>query len=336
MEGKVYIVILNWNGVNDTLECMESVFRNHYSNYKVIVCDNNSSDRSMEKIKAWAERKRVRNYDAYSHIARNTMPPLKDTISYIEYDRQTAENGGDAKLPEPPLILIQTGDNLGFAGGNNVGIRYALKREDFTYIWLLNNDTVVEAEALVELVNHYQTTLNIGICGSKLLTYEEYSKIQSFGGRYNKYFGTTRSINTIENIGSLSYISGASMLISKKFLHEIGLMNEEYFLYYEEMDWAVRSEGKFVLGCAERSVVYHKEGATIGGKNDTTNRSEIADYYSIRNRILFSRKYFSQYLPLVYLGLLMAVFNRIKRKQYSRVKMIFDIVLNMKKEYERL
>lgn len=334
---KVYIIILNWNGWKDTIECLESVFRNSYVNFKVIVCDNASVDDSLDNIRKWADGKLEANISEDDRISIHTTPPVSKPISYVQYTREQAEQGG-VNIEDPPLVLIQTGENLGFAGGNNIGIRYALTRNDFEYIWLLNNDTVIDGSALTNLVNRMHERSGTGICGSTLLYYNEPMKVQALGGaHYNKWLGIpkhtgihmsySKLVNQTIIEKKMDYVIGASMLISKSFINDIGLMCEDYFLYYEEIDWATRAKGKYVLSYASNSIVYHKEGASMGSSSDPKNRSILADYYSVKNRILFSRKYYKYTLFTVYVGLIIVIINRIRRKQWDRVIMIFKILL---------
>lgn len=333
---KVYIVILNWNGWRDTIECLESVFHNSFHNYRVIVCDNASADNSLDKIKLWAKGQLNAGESNNKKISINTSPPVFKPIEFIEYNRKQAEQGGNIK-DDVPLILIQTGANLGFAGGNNVGIRYALKRADFDYLWLLNNDTVIDRDALFYLMQKMQNDNAIGICGSTLLYYHSPDKIQALGGaKYNKVLGTSRHIGELLNYNlyklemltkvKIDYIVGASMLISEKALLETGLLCEEYFLYYEEIDWATRMKN-YKLAHAHQSIVYHKEGASIGSHADPMMKSRLSDYYSLKNRIIFTRKFYRWALPFVYAGLLIAMVNRIRRKQWDRIPMIVKIIL---------
>ncbi|AJQ26015.1 glycosyltransferase family 2 protein [Pelosinus fermentans] len=338
MNKKVYIVILNWNGWKDTIECLESVFRNQYSNYKVIVCDNASSDGSLDKIKQWADGKLKANISDDSRIAIHTSPMLEKPIRYIEYTRENAESGV-LKIDEPPLILIQTGENLGFAGGNNVGIKYALARNDFDYIWLLNNDTVIKPDSMIHLLQRIQEQPSVGMCGSTLLYYHQPEKVQALGGAtYNKWLGISKHLSAYEEFNNLinsnkiekqmDYIIGASMFVSKKFIEDIGLISEDYFLYYEEIDWVIRASGKYNLGYAPKSIVYHKEGATIGSSSASMGKSSLADYFAVKSRLIFTKKFFSYTLPTVYLGLLIVIFNRIRRKQWDRVEMILKIIID--------
>ncbi len=160
---KVYILILNYNGWSDTLECLESVFRNSYPNYQVVVLDNGSPNSSMKRIKEWAEGKQEPLCPESTHpLYHLSHPHIKKPIPYVYYTREEAEHGDNFELEEElvgdrenkktnpnihslpcsqispsthyPLILIQTGDNLGFAGGNNVGIRYVFAKGDYVLL----------------------------------------------------------------------------------------------------------------------------------------------------------------------------------------------------------
>lgn len=316
---KVYIVLLNWNGWKDTIECLESVLRSSYTNYQVIICDNCSTDNSIENIKEWAEGKRAAKLSYQSEIHSCTYPSIEKPISYLLYTKKHIEEQ-HIKKNDAQLILIQTGANLGFAGGNNIGIQYAIKQNDFQYVWVLNNDTVVHKNALKKLVAYYQQNKNIGICGSRLLSYNKPDEIQGLGGTYNKFTGKSKHILKKNEVHRLEYVVGASMLVSKKFLTEIGLMNEEYFLYYEELDWSCRCRDKYQLAVALDSIVYHKEGATIG------TGSELSEFYLLLNRIRFSRKHYKFYAPIVFLMTLVTMFNPFRIRVYKRIDMFLKVI----------
>jgi GT2 family glycosyltransferase len=325
MAKKVYIVILNWNGWRETVECLASVFQNDYINYQVIVCDNASTDNSVSNIIAWAEGRLPAQINLPKDIGL-----LSDCVKPVDYSVLDAKAGfaySEAYLKKQ-LIIINTGANLGFAGGNNVGIRFAQSQGNGDYFWLLNNDTVIAKDSLSQLIKVVESDKNIGICGSKLMYYHDPNQLQALGGSYNKYLGTTKFILTEHDLAGMDYVVGASMLVSKDFLDKVGLMNEEYFLYYEEMDWATRGKNKFTLACALKSLVYHKEGATIGGSNRNINqKSYTADYYMVRSRLLFARKYYKRYLPTVYAGLVVTIINRVRRRQFDRIGMILKLAL---------
>lgn len=332
---RVGIVILNWNGWKDTVECLESVFRNSYPNFSVIVCDNDSNDDSIKYIKEWAEGTLQVQGAAESTLNALSYPPVQKPIPWKEYGREQAENGGDRSSPESQLVLIRTGGNLGYAGGNNVGLRYTLVHEEFEYIWLLNNDTVIDTVALAEMVRQMECEPHAGMCGSTLFFYHEPHKVQALGGAtYDKWFGKGdfigKGISVAEAelvcdvAGKLEYIIGASMLVRKSYLVEVGLMCEDYFLYFEEIDWALRGKAHYGLTYSKKSVVYHKEG---GSTRKGKVLGEIPDYFGARNRLIFTRKFYPYALPIIYVGLIVALLNRLRKGQVRRAKMILHLLL---------
>ena len=337
LEENVYLVILNWNNWPDTIECLESVFRINYSNFTVIVCDNDSQDKSLERIKDWADG-RLSSYVPFSNSLQHfSFPPVEKPIQFIEYERFDAEAGGKDEDSAYRLRLISTGGNLGFAGGNNVGLRYALARDDFSYIWLLNNDTVIDKMALSALVRRMMNNPDAGLCGSTLIYYSRPNLVQALAGAiYNPLLATSHHIGAMTNTdqtidcdsveNEICYIVGASMLVSKDFLHTIGLMSEDYFLYFEEIDWACRAKGRFRIVYSPESIVYHKEGGSIGSSFNPILKTDIADYYGIQNRLVFTRKHYPLFYPFVYLSLFLIMFNRIKRRQWDRVRMVWKIM----------
>ena len=331
---KVYVVILNWNGWGDTVECLESVFSNTYSNYHVIVCDNASSDGSMERFREWADMGLGVPENVDSPVRERTFYQVPRPIRWIQYSRERAERGGDCASNEPPLILIQVGANLGFAGGNNVGMRYAMARGGYEFIWLLNNDTVIDPDALREMVLHMEKLPGAGLCGSTVLYYTSPHRIQAVGGgRYHRMLGRGKLIGNGRPQSTqfdyhwvakrLDYLLGASMLVRKSFIDRVGLMSEDYFLYFEELDWALRSKDIYSQTYAEKSVVYHKAG---GSTRQGEALGVKADYYGARNRLVFTRKYYPYLLPLIYAGLMVACINRLRRGQPARALMMLRLI----------
>lgn len=335
---KVCVIIVNWNGWKDTIECLESIFRSCYPDFQVVVCDNDSEDSSLEHIKAWAENQLSASVPRESPLRHLTFPPLGVSIPYAEYS---------SDLPQPPfmdvpLVLIQTGANLGFAGANNVGMRYVLSCGVFDYVWLLNNDTVVRPDTLAKLVQRMEEKTGAGMCGATLLYYNRPDKVQALGGGYYcKWIGLPWHQGRLKKASDpvkrkrveawMNYIVGASILVSRQFLEDIGLMCEDYFLYFEETDWAMRAKGKYSLAYAPEAVVYHKVGASIGTSSDPRKKSLICDYYNIRNRLFFTGRYFPFALPTVYLVLIGTLLTRCVLGKWDRAKMILKLMLNFRK-----
>lgn len=334
---RVYIVLLNWNGWGDTIECLESLFRMQYPDYRVVVCDNGSEDGSIDRIRDWAEGRLDVWVPPRVEARSLSTPPVEKPIPYFEYERTAAEAGGRSGV-DAPLVLIRTGGNLGFAGGTNVGLRYGLAKGDLDYAWVLNNDTVCRSDALGYLVRRVELDPEVGFCGSTILSYTTPATVQALGGAaYNKWVGSNRHLGLFLNYPlvvdesdiekQMRYVIGASMLVSRRLLEDVGLMCEDYFLYFEELDWATRAKGKYSLAFASRSVVYHKEGGTIGTKSDPMEKSFLSDYYSLRNRLVFTRKHHPVSLPSVWLGLFVALANRLRRGQLDRAGMILRLIV---------
>jgi len=289
---KVAIIILNWNGWKDTVECLESVFRNNYPNYQVIVIDNGSTNDSMEKIKEWAEGKQEVLTPEPSHpLYHLSHPPLKKPIPYIYYTRGEAEEGGNISLEKKitkewqkikeannkfnsaspyPLIFIQTGENLGFAGGNNVGVRYGLKNNKYDYFLLLNNDTVVEPAFLKELIKTAARNQNIGIIGGKILYYSKHNIIWDAGGKLNtirpgaKHFGRGELDRGQHNeIRVVTFITGAAMLVKCRLFLDIGLLDDCFFFGVEDYDFCQRAIiAKYSLMYIPEAIIWHKVGVS--------------------------------------------------------------------------
>jgi GT2 family glycosyltransferase len=332
-ETRSAVLLLNWNGWRDTLECLESVFRCNPAGHPVVVCDNDSQDGSLERIRAWADGELP--VEAESEALRGFSQPLvRKPIGWVELDREAAERGGDSGEAEAPLVLIRTGGNLGFAGGLNVGLRYLLAQPSVSSVWLLNNDTVVRPDALGHLLAEVATDERIGICGSTILHYYDPDRVQALaGGSYEPRLALTRMLGaslpaaqarTEEIGGRLDYVTGASMLVTRRFLEEVGLMSEDYFLYFEELDWATRGRGRFRLGWARDSVVYHREGSSIGTRGSA--KSPVADYHFLRNRLRFTRRHHPAALGTVRLALFVALLRRLLRGQPGRAGMILRLL----------
>lgn len=340
---KVYIIIINWNGWGDTIECLESVFRLNYLNYTVIVCDNDSSDNSVEHIKAWADGHLNLWTRADNPLRPMTFPSIIKPIPFIISDNSTDDLSCKCEVP---LVIIRNSRNIGFAAANNVGLRYALNNMDLGYAWILNNDTVVLPDSLQHLIESMREDCTVGICGSTLLYYDKPNLIQSQGGSgYNKWLGTANAIGVNKSIDQMlgatevarqiDYVAGASMLISQKFILNIGLMSEDYFLYNEEIDWAVRGNKSYKLGYAEKSIVYHKEGASIGSSIESKSRSVISEYFMIRNRFKFTSKFFPYALPFVFAGFVITLINRVRRREWNKIIPIMSAALFFKKQRTR-
>lgn len=340
---EVYIVIVNFNGWQHTIECLESVFRLNYPRYRVVVIDNHSTDNSPEYLLAWAGEKLNVWTPPENPLRELSHPPVPKPIP-VQTLNEAEVRGGQRTSPSArgnacKLYLIRCLKNHGFAGGNNLGIRLALQDARCQFIWILNNDTVVEADSLRYLVEWLlrERDEKIGIVGSKLLYYHSPRLIQGIGGEYHPYLASIRHLGGMKPDNGQydrddlnpDYPIAASMLVCRKFIEDVGLMSEEYFLFFEELDWVMRARPLgWQFSYCWKSRVYHKEGQTIGAGLLNTEKSEIADYFWLRNRILFTRKYFPRALGAVYLSYLVVIFRRLLRRQWKRIPTIIKIIFS--------
>ncbi len=243
---KVAIVILNWNGKNDTLECLESVFKIDYPNFEVIVVDNGSTDDSVAAIR-----------QAY-----------------------------------PQATLIETGKNLGYAGGNNVGIRYALEK-GAEFVFLLNNDTILAPDVLTQLAKAAQAHPEAAAFGPVIYQVEQPDIIWTAGEFLGKEFtcshylqGESSAILDNKDCYETDWVTGAALFTRGSTFSKIGLLDERYFLVYEESDWCFRARAQgYRCLIVPPAKVWHKVAASFGGEI-----SPLRIYFSTRNRLLFAEK----------------------------------------------
>ena len=331
---RVCVVIVNWNGWSDTLECLESLFRTDYPDYRVVVCDNASDDGSLERIQAWAEGRLEAPVSSSSPLRRLSSPPVPKPVPCVVHDLASAGSHVGVNA-ETRLELLAAGSNPGFAGGNNAALRLALARDDFEYAWLLNNDTAVEPDALGHLVSRMQASPEAGMCGSTLRFYEPPHDVQAYGGAtYNRWFAVPSNVTRLrpgEKPAAveprLAYVMGASLLVSRSLLQEVGLMSEDYFLFFEELDWATRAAPRYTLAYAPRSVVYHKGGRSTGLSGRSISRT--ADLYMNRSQLVYARRHTPWAIPFVFLRHLLVLANSVVRWRPARIPMLGRIYLDL-------
>lgn len=285
---KLYVVILNWNSWKETLTCLESVFRNGYPNYRVIVCDNDSNDGSLGFVKAWAEGQLEAELPSGA-LYHAPFPPLDKPIPYVEYDRNDAERGRTTNPTDPPLVLIQTGDNLGYAGGNNVALKHVLASDPEAYTLILNNDAVIPEDFLTRAIEvvFAGPARGAAIVGFPAYFYEEPSRLEC---AYIKDEFSRGPVHVSvlpgpekENLDAVM-AHGAAMLITP--VTPLKSFSEEYFLYYEDADLCrrVRRCGGSIWIQSDNPV-YHRMSKSVGAG------SPVQIYYTRRSKLAYCRKY---------------------------------------------
>lgn len=291
------IVILNYKNYEDTIECIDSITNSSYKEFRIIVVDNHSNNGSVKKI---------RNY-----LSNN----LNFKKNFFELDNSEISNY-DMNNYSSNCYFIKSDSNLGYGGGNNLGIKLSLKLKDSKYIWVLNNDTIVDENSILNQVKKMDDSRYL-MCGSKIYYYNTNQLQCHAGASFNNIFMTSKYITGL-NIDEFSvekqldYISGASIFFNKEYFKEYGLFDERFFLYFEEIDLVKRvNNKKNFLAYSSKSIIYHKEGASIGSSSDLNSKSLVSEYNSFRSRIQFTKKHFIYQLPFVYILGIVYILHRL-------------------------
>lgn len=249
MNKKVFTIVLNWNGLKDTIECIRSLEKVTYPEHTIIIIDNASSDNSVEEIN-------------------NQFPGYR---------------------------LLINKSNLGYAEGNNVGIRYAIDN-DADYVFLLNNDTTVAPDIIDNLIVSAQQHPNAGLLNPKIYFYDDPDKIWSAGGYWDnkakcfqQYGEGELDIGQYDTIKPIEFAIGCALFISRAAIESVGLLDEKFFLNYDEIDYCFRIKraGYDILYLPEPKV-WHKISASFDGE-----LSPLKYYYNFRNRLLWANKHLS-------------------------------------------
>lgn len=337
----VAIIILNWNGWKDTIECLESLYQIKYQNYYVILVDNDSEDDSVEKIKEYAEGKIkvISDFFAYS---KDNKP-----IKIIEYTREEAAIAREINREiynlylNKIIMIIKNEKNYGFAEGNNIGIRYALSAINPKYILLLNNDTVVDQNFLIELVKVAESDERIGIMNPEIRFYTKPDKIQFIGGNID-WLGLSfkkqerEAENAITSKGRIintERASGACMLIKTNIIRSIGGLSAEYFFQCEDTDYCIRaSKCKWKIVCTRDSIIWHKVSVSLNKVSENKIR------YFIRNSFILRSKYASGHKLILFALIFIFIKAPLMMAYYSiyfrNIELIRGISLGLKEGLE--
>ncbi len=318
---KVFIVILNWNGWRDTLECLESNYRSSYPQFEVVLVDNGSSDGSLEKIRAWA---------AERGVAVKADLDLNGSRAYPVFTFRPRA-----------LTLIETGRNLGFSGGNNRGLEYALAN-GAEFIFLLNNDTIVEKGALARLVAALESDetigaaygLVVGVDGAMLVPVYlrpprnvwEILLASNLPGffwpryRYNAYLERRNPFPGYgyDQLIKVPNIVAACTLYRRAFFERVGLFDEKVFLYREEDIVLQRlAATKLSVALEPRARLIHKVGQGTGQL-----ASAFLYLAQVRSEMYYVRTYMGLHRPwqmlLKFLRVLQYVYGMVKSADYRK------------------
>jgi GT2 family glycosyltransferase len=241
---RIFIIILNWNGVEDTCECVLSAQQINYQNYEVIIVDNGSEDNSVKVFK-----------EKFSEIC-----------------------------------IIETGQNLGYAGGNNAGIAYALEKSA-DYILILNNDATVDSSILDNFIEIAERHPNAGILGAKIYFSSEPKKIWFAGGAWLPEIAKFTHIGygeaddpTYDLVRTIDYACGCALFVKADVFRKIGLLETKFFLTWEETDFCYKARrAGFECLFAPSAHVWHKVSASFKGGE----AGLMHEYFMTRNRLLW-------------------------------------------------
>ena len=244
----VSIVVLNWNGLSDTLACLASLQELHYTEHRVIVVDNGSTDGSPDAIR-----------------------------------RDPANDG---------IEIIEAKSNLGYAGGNNLGIRCALDR-GADFILILNNDTIVDPMLLDELLAAANRYPEAGCFGPWIYYMDDPDRLWFTRSEWDApgvgftAFGKGRLASELpDETMSTEYVCGAALFFRASVARQIGLFDERFFLVFEDSDWCFRAR-RAGFGCVTipSARVWHKIGTSFGSE-----ASPLRTYFTTRNKLLWAEK----------------------------------------------
>lgn len=252
----VAIILINYHGQNDTIECIKSLMKIDYNNYKIVVVNN-------------------------------------DEVDSGELLNELSKNAEFSKIYGNTLFYLYSGGNIGFSGGNNCGIDFAAEKFNPDFYLLINNDTTVERDFLTKLVQGALKFPDANLYSGKIMYYSTPSIIWYAGGEYDRSTGWTHHFGANEQdcckfdeIRSVSFATGCLWLLPKKTIENVGKLSEDYFLYSEDTDYCCRviDNGGTIIYIPE-SVIYHKVSASTG------KISDLQQYYYVRNDLLCVSKY---------------------------------------------
>lgn len=345
MDKKVYIVLLNYNNSEDSIECLESILKLQYNNFQIIIIDNSETVQHFNDLQSWARGGLIIKETQFE----NLIYPLEEKpLSFLSSNERDflleESNKGDK------ILFVKADENKGFAAGNNLALKYILKQgESDSYIWLLNNDTVVEKNILANIISEINKDISNSkiIYGTALLEYDNPTSVQSLGGVYHPKTGLSTHLgegisieeavlNFDEIVKNASYPIGASLIIKYHDLESIGLLSEDYFLFYEEIDWVSRAKKNGgSLKILPVFGIYHKQGNSTKSKINK-RKTEFIDLVSMNSRITFAKKYNRKNLGIIYLSILtLTIGNRIWQRNFKIIPKILKVVFSKSKKLKQ-
>ncbi len=291
-ETSLGVVIVAYNSGPDIVDCVESLAAAAAATergIRIVVVDNASSDDSVARLRAWAAGQAPYAVPGDLPFA---LAPVAKPLALREGDGDLAPD------PDAAVTLIHSGANRGFAGGVNVGLAHLARDPAIGHFWILNPDCVVPPEAIEALAARLETAAPYALMGGRVTYRAQPDRIQTDGGTLNRRTGVTGNLNLGRSHaatpppdpGAVDFVMGGSMIASRAFYETAGPMCEAYFLYYEEVDWALR-RGALPLDWCPGLRIYHRAGGVIGSPAPGRPASPFSLYFKHRARILFLRRF---------------------------------------------
>lgn len=264
------VVIVTYNSADQILDCLDSLLASDNAHrLRITLVDNASADETVAKILDWS-------------------------------DGRVTEDLPATRLSHPVTLLRQS-ENLGFAAGANVGLKLQLRDPEICRFWLLNPDTIVPPQTPSRLMSVQD---DFAMMGNRICYADGTNRIQLDAGKIDTRSGVTRNINIGQDSrvtpapkpSEIDFISGASLVVSRAFLKAAGPMREDYFLYYEEVDWALRRKNMPLIFC-DHAEVFHVAGASIGSPSLERQASLTSLYHKHRSRMIFLWRWYPKSIP---------------------------------------
>lgn len=303
----VCIIVLNWNGWRDTVECLESVAMLNYASYQVLIVDNGSTDHSPRHIKDWAAGTIEKIETKFPQWVYPLTPKPVHLIVTEDVQKPLMQEQKKATY-----FLIELKENIGFARGVNAAIDFALQNLQCEYFYLLNNDTVLQPTALSELISAFEKNPEIAAAQSTIYYYDQPEHIANAGGRIFPWGQTIYYKSIADNeIKPITFINGCALCLPKGTIEKYGKLTEKFFFGEEDFEFSMRAK-KFGLKLAavSNSRVYHKIG--VSSEKKWQNISQKV-FISGLNRLIDLKSYYPKYywevwrLPILFYYFLLLI-----------------------------
>lgn len=288
---KLGVVIVGFRSDDVIIDCLESLALSEGVRLRIALVDNASPDQTAAAARAWA------------------------TARSLTVEERDVPAGATADLsPDTEFALLRLPVNLGFAGGVNAGLRALLADGEIDLFWVLNPDCVATPGAALAFARHAAAAGPFSLMGGRTLFHEPPQAIQSDGGLVHRWTGVCSNVNrgraphaaSAPSAATLDFISGANVVGSRAFIERAGLLQEDYFVFYEEVDWAMRRDDLPLTFC-EAACVLHHGGTAIGSGSTAARATDFANYFNFRNRMRFMRRFHPARLPAAFVFSLLKI-----------------------------